>query len=125
MKTCPNCGTEARDTAETCTICSYEFPAGAPAPQHVRGVWHRPNGGTIMQLATVAAVIALLCLILGFFAPDVRQTSVSGEYEGAAWKWTLIAFGSGLLNFAVLLWGIGIIVRAIYFLSGEDTKEAP
>lgn len=123
MLKCPKCGTRVEDTAAVCWNCAAEFErdeSGMIVPDETpveRETITRPHGGSLMGggWALIAGSV-LLYLLAG---------TSGGSLEAMATSWTLILLSGGLFQIGLFLAIAGIIVRAIWFLPGEDTKAPP
>lgn len=141
MVTCKNCGSTERNQADKCSNCGsfINLPPHMqkylesddvglfPNDQHVwmddrgYGAIYRSDGGKFLGWAWVCASIALIC----FFASMVIPTrDIMGNIDpgGIGSRFYAALLGTSFASLWGILFGIGHIVRAIYFLPGNAMK---
>ena len=88
----------------------------------------RPHGGMLMTIGALLLFAGAIALVVGLFASEIETPGSPGigDYLAAipptynSWKWPATWLGAGALNLGLLLWVIGHIVRAVFFLPGRD-----
>jgi|SRR5215217_2728347 len=115
MKECPRCGAHLDDQIETCTYCGRNLDGEAPSvtlqtPQ--AEAFRRPTGGTL--IASGAA--------LGFLGAILFLIAIA---EDSAGSFALVLLAGASFQLGLFLGLAGAIIRALWFLPGDELKEAP
>jgi hypothetical protein len=121
MMKCPICESLVENDAATCWNCSAEFvvsETGNTVAQDDGVVVTRSNGGALIAGGWVMIVLAALGLLLG-----VTTLASPRSVSGAASSWFLTVASVAIFQIGLLLAIAGYIVRAIWFLPGEEQKR--
>jgi hypothetical protein len=117
MKTCPECGNESPDMAVVCIKCKYAYPIGifpgsfASTPAPPAKMDRRPTGWPFIKAGIFLFVITLTGVL--FLAGSESEQATMGEWSSLL---------GGLFSLGLLLFTIGQIQRAIWFLPGGNQK---
>jgi len=124
MMKCPQCDSLVEDHAKSCWNCFAEFEisegGGGAAANDSDQPLIRPNGGALMGIGWALVAGSILVFFLGgSTGSGARSTS------GAAAGWLLILLSGAMFQVGLFMALAGTIVRAIWFLPGEDRKKRP
>ncbi len=121
MMKCPICESLVENDAATCWNCSAEFvvdKSGGTVTQDEGLLVKRSNGGAMIAAGWVMIVLASFGLLFG-----VTTLSSPRSVSGLATSWFLTVASAGIFQIGLLLAITGYIVRAIWFLPGEEQKR--
>lgn len=119
MMKCPVCDTVLVDNSASCPICSAEFEVDEGGEVVAQSkVVARSNGGALIGggWALVAGSVLLYLL---------AETSgaSSRSLDGLATSWRLALLSGAMFQIGLFLAIAGVIVRAIWFLPGDQSKQ--
>lgn len=107
MKHCLNCGTEADNDAASCLECNRPFASTGGMGEPGAAYASRPTGQLQLNLA---AAFAILTLVAGLAALET------------SYQWAAVILAGAFFSLALILWLTGMVLRAIWFLPGDDTR---
>jgi hypothetical protein len=82
----------------------------------------RWNGGSFF----IAGFVSLgLALVLYFFAVNTNTSAYMSDPGAIETQLRLFIFGHGFIGLSVFLLSMGCIIRAIWFLPGDEEKALP
>lgn len=111
MHTCPSCAVEIELDALECSSCGQQFSAPAGRQKVLIDEFKRPSGKGQLDLAILLAAGTLAASGIGFAT-------------GNEWH-SIVAFiiAGGLFQLCLICWGVGSILRGLWFLDGVASKE--
>ena len=86
----------------------------SPVTSYATQPRQRPDGSVLIFLGSTLLVIAVILFVIAV-----------SEARSLASSWVLTLVGGGLFQLGLVLALAGAIVRAIWFLPGDDTKMPP
>jgi hypothetical protein len=137
---CPKCQCLVPIGAEACGLCGFD--AESPAVPKVIAASHdgpesklhdvdakinatirRPHGGGLMKGGIALIILALLLTLVAAGTETARYGEV--DIGLVAHQALLTLAAGGVFQLGLVLALAGAIVRAIWFLPGDDSKRAP
>jgi len=120
--TCERCNSQVYKTAKQCPACNHGMN-GEPIEVAEDAVpWRepRPTGSAHITAAVIIGALAVVLSVISALMPDlVREYSWSDVQPNKA-KYLIALLSNGLFGLAVVLWGVGQIIKAISFLPRGD-----
>jgi hypothetical protein len=129
MKSCIDCGAEAADEALSCSECgrAFSYVAGGYAEADSEAVdgasRQRPDGGLLLTLGGVCLALAAALLLVALMQDNASP--YGDRLEGAAREWLLSLVAGAVFQLGLVLTLAGAVIRAIWFLPGDETKPVP
>lgn len=129
MRQCPKCSDGIEDSESVCPSCGHRSAplqadepdvladpipgTGTPATMRVR-----PDGKGPITIGWIALALAGMLVLLTFITP-------TDTLEAGATKWMMLVMSGVLFQLFLLFWGIGSIIRAIWFLPADASRNLP
>ena len=138
---CKNCGASQNEKAIKCSNCGSYFNLPPDVVEYLAHdsiglfpnsdhVWidergydarYRSDGGKFLVWAWVCAAISMLCFFVSIGIPT-RDIMGNIDPAGMGARFYTVIIGASFASLWGFLFGIGHIVRAIYFLPGDAMK---